>query len=389
MASSVEENIDDTLRGLFFDGFTYLEIQAKLHLQGLSISIRTLKRHMKRLGLSRRGHSSMEEVILAIQEEIKGSGKSLGYRSMKLRLLTKHGIDVGRNTVARVLRTLDPHGVDIRRSHCLSRRNYFNRGPNFLVHIDGYDKLKPFGLAIHGAICGFSRRVLWLKVARTNNNPKVVASYFLEYVQEIKGVPRCLRVDGGTENTYIEDMQKAMRWHDDDDHSREKSVIIGCSTSNQRIERWWRSMRQMGIGHWIDYFRDMEYQGKFTTATEIHIECIRFCFTRIIQEELDLLRHDWNHHRIRSQSRQTEGCPPGKPEMMYCHPELYDTVDFKFPVSTRDVESLKVFCQYPNSYGCTEEMNDHFMSIMHTGGRGLPQNAENAKELLEWMLQNI
>ncbi|XP_069102385.1 uncharacterized protein [Argopecten irradians] len=331
MASSVEENIDDTLRGLFFDGFTYLEIQAKLHLQGLSISIRTLKRHMKRLGLSRRGHSSMEEVILAIQEEIKGSGKSLGYRSMKLRLLTKHGIDVGR----------------------------------------------------------FSRRVLWLKVARTNNNPKVVASYFLEYVQEIKGVPRCLRVDGGTENTYIEDMQKAMRWHDDDDHSREKSVIIGCSTSNQRIERWWRSMRQMGIGHWIDYFRDMEYQGKFTTATEIHIECIRFCFTRIIQEELDLLRHDWNHHRIRSQSRQTEGCPPGKPEMMYCHPELYDTVDFKFPVSTRDVESLKVFCQYPNSYGCTEEMNDHFMSIMHTGGRGLPQNAENAKELLEWMLQNI
>lgn len=33
----------------------------------------------------------------------------------------------------------------------------------------------------------FSRRILWLRVARTNNNPKVVASYFLDYVEEIAG----------------------------------------------------------------------------------------------------------------------------------------------------------------------------------------------------------
>lgn len=35
----------------------------------------------------------------------------------------------------------------------------------------------------------FSRRILWLRVAsaRTNNNPRVVASYFLDYVEEIAG----------------------------------------------------------------------------------------------------------------------------------------------------------------------------------------------------------
>ena len=33
----------------------------------------------------------------------------------------------------------------------------------------------------------FSRRILWLQVARTNNDPCVVASYFLKYVEEING----------------------------------------------------------------------------------------------------------------------------------------------------------------------------------------------------------
>lgn len=28
-------------------------------------------------------------------------------------------------------------------------------GPNFLWHVDGYDKLKQFGFAIHGAIVGY------------------------------------------------------------------------------------------------------------------------------------------------------------------------------------------------------------------------------------------
>ena len=36
----------------------------------------------------------------------------------------------------------------------------------------GYDKLEPFGFCIHGAIDEYSRRrVLWLEVASTNNEP--------------------------------------------------------------------------------------------------------------------------------------------------------------------------------------------------------------------------
>lgn len=31
---------------------------------------------------------------------------------------------------------------------------YINQGPNFVWHVDGYDKLSPYGLDIHGCIDG-------------------------------------------------------------------------------------------------------------------------------------------------------------------------------------------------------------------------------------------
>lgn len=42
-----------------------------------------------------------------------------------------------------------------------------------------------------------------------------------------------MRLDAGTENIYIEDIQKSFRWYHDDDMCGEKSVIIGRSMSNQ------------------------------------------------------------------------------------------------------------------------------------------------------------
>ncbi|KAJ8303805.1 hypothetical protein KUTeg_018728 [Tegillarca granosa] len=46
------------------------------------------------------------------------------------------------------------------------------------------------------------------------------------------GVPRCIRMDRGTENGYLEDMQNAFRWDHSDTMSGEKSVIIGSFHTN-------------------------------------------------------------------------------------------------------------------------------------------------------------
>jgi len=67
----------------------------------------------------------------------------------------------------------------------LHRREYISRGPNFIWHVDSYDKLRPYGICImplNGAIDGFSRKMLWLNAYYTSNDHAVVCGYFMETV---------------------------------------------------------------------------------------------------------------------------------------------------------------------------------------------------------------
>jgi len=119
--------------------------------------------------------------------ELSGSGSCVGYRQMHQCLRDDHGLVVDRNTVRLAMGHLDPDGVSRRTRKRFIRRTYRCKGPNFLWHVDGYDKLKPFGFAIHGPIDGYSRKILWLEVAHTNNDPCVVGNYFVECVEQIGG----------------------------------------------------------------------------------------------------------------------------------------------------------------------------------------------------------
>lgn len=54
-------------------------------------------------------------------------------------------------------------------------------------HVDQYDKLRHYGFCIHGAIDGFSRRVMWLEVFSTNRDPWIVARYYFKAISMVKG----------------------------------------------------------------------------------------------------------------------------------------------------------------------------------------------------------
>ena len=45
---------------------------------------------------------------------------------------------------------MDPEAVMNRWQHRLRRRTYVSRGPNYMWHVDGYDKLTPYGISING-----------------------------------------------------------------------------------------------------------------------------------------------------------------------------------------------------------------------------------------------
>jgi hypothetical protein len=88
------------------------------------------------------------------------------------------GIQVPRETVQVLVKDLDPEGVRERRARTLRRRTYRSPGPNYAWHVDGYDKLKPYGFPLHGCINGYSRKIIRLKASRTNNVPAVIGNIF-------------------------------------------------------------------------------------------------------------------------------------------------------------------------------------------------------------------
>ena len=163
---------------IYFDlGLSYKDILSCLaYNEGIIMSRSTLKRKLKRQNLSRRKNkTNILEVAMFIQEEVEKSGQLHGYKLMHLKCIHK-GYVVTQETVRLLLHIIDPEGIAIRRRGRLRRRTYVNIGPDFIWHTDGYDKLKPYGICIHGAIDGFSRYIictLWKRWQRKLGNRRM------------------------------------------------------------------------------------------------------------------------------------------------------------------------------------------------------------------------
>ena len=180
--------------------------------QHTTITAPAEKKYWKKNNLRRRLSYTPDETVKEyISNEIENSGQCIGYRSMWKRLINDHKLKVPRDKVLTFMRQIDPEGIALRKAHRLKRRKYRVKGPNYVWHVDGYDKLKPYGFCIHGAIDGYSRRILWLEVSETNNNPGIIAMYYLEALKEIRVVPRILRCDHGTENSTLALLQPFFR----------------------------------------------------------------------------------------------------------------------------------------------------------------------------------
>ena len=326
-------------------------------IHGVVLSLAHLKRILRRLGLKRRrqlDNDCLQRTINEIRIELKESGQCLGYKSMWRRLKLKD-ILVPRNVVRVALTLLDPEGVNLRKRKRLRRRQYVNPGPNFVWHIDGCDKLKPYGFAIHGAIDGFSRKILWLEVGPTNNNPLVIAKYYLDAVLQLRTVPSVLRCDRGSENVHLARIQPFLRQSHEDCFCGDESFMYGRSTGNQRIESWWCILRKQGMNFWINLFKDMISLGLLDTGNILHIHSMRFCFMHLISSDLAQIATEWNHHKI--ESRKNDEGPSGKPDVMYYAPQKYDTVSYGFLYNNDDVVqtlgAIESDCEYPEDYNQT------------------------------------
>ena len=374
----------------FHLGFQYCEILSFLStLHGIKLCLRQLKRILQTMGLQRRrGHASIQDVVDIIEQELTGSGSCLGYRQMHLKLRLEYGLVTDRETVRLLLRNLDPDGVELRSRRRLRRRTYYASGPNFIWHTDGYDKLKPFGFAIHGAIDGYSRRIMWLEVGPSNNDPKVTAKYFIDCLRVVKGAPKFMRADCGTENIYIAGIQRFLRRDCADVIAGGQCFLYGKSVSNQRIEAWWSFLRRSYSHWWMNYFKDLRDSGLYNDSDPLQVECLRFCFMSLIQKQLDKVAKHWNLHQIRpSHNRES---PPGKPDVLYFLPERLSTRDFSTEVDVDDLDIAEEnYAVARPVKGCNDSFAELAEMIMEDNNWQMSHNHGDARALYIDLINHI
>ncbi|KAJ8318742.1 LOW QUALITY PROTEIN: hypothetical protein KUTeg_003833 [Tegillarca granosa] len=368
---------DQNIRKYFQLGFSNKKILAVLaHFDGIIISHSTLKRKLKSIGLfQRKKHSNLLDVACFILRQLDVSGSLHGYRWMHLKC--KHsGFNIPRDTVYFIMKLLDPKGI----------RQYLCPGPNFVWHVDSYDKLKPFGIAINGCIDGYSRCVIWLEAATTNSNPRVIANYYINSVRKKGGCPKRIRSDLGTENGYIADMQKFLRRDHGDTFSGERSFLYGKSTHNQRIEWFWGLLRKEMGQCFMDFFAEFGndlhdlYCGDFLDKN-----LIQFCFLKIIQADLDDAQGIWITHVLQSKNAVTGG--GRRPILMYTLPQFAE--DHICPANENEV----TICEeqtLPKTLTCADETVFQLCTLfMEENNLSFPQDSNQANDLYirlrEWI----
>ena len=381
----------DAVLRMFNNNHPYEEILEQLrHHHQIDVSLSTLKRWLRGNNMRRRplqhNRSRYSTVVSSVAKELQGSGSRIGYRRVFKSLCNK-GILCRRDDVRKILKVLDVEGVRLRKRRRLHKRKYRSTGPNHAWHIDGHDKLKPYGFSIHGCIDGFSRKLLWLEVEISNKKPEIIANYYLRAVKQAGGIPYKLKADNGTEHAQIEPMHQHLTLLNRDDP---ESFSIIPSTSNQRIEGFWSKLERDRIGWWRAFLKDLSDMGLLSSDPAL-IEAARYCFMHLIREELRNIMDDHNGHII---PYGRNGCGPyGRPDSMYDLPHLYgDFADRLVRIDNLENEVADLEeCAPINLQDYTDEFKQFALLAMEEDGIShiVPDDVENASLLYLYFLLKV
>ncbi|KAL3865542.1 hypothetical protein ACJMK2_042918 [Sinanodonta woodiana] len=373
---------------VYFDlGLKHKEIVCILEERhGYNISIRQLIRILHVHSFYRyKNPTDVMTVAEFIMHEQRFSGTMHGYRWMYYKLKCR-GIRARKEEVRLLMRVLDPNNVDLRQSHRLHRRMYLSKGPNYIWHMDSYDKLHPYGICINGCIDGFSRKMIWLNAYCTSSNPRVIGGYYLEAVKDFGGCPLIVRADRGTENGYVCEFQRLFRRHGTDSFCGDRSFMYGRSTNNQRIESWWGFLRKECVEFWLSLFDQIKAEGNFDGGY-LDKNLVLFCFLGMIQDELDLVAEVWDSHVIRPSKNLM--VPSGIPNVMFSVPELYDSENYMCLIDEEEFQLCQTNALYRDGMASDEDVYNLCIYIMAEQSLHMAKDAYEALDLYLELRQHI
>lgn len=132
----------------------------------------------------------------------------------------------------------------------------------------------------------------------TNNKAISVYELFLKVIQKY-GVPSQIRCDQGGENIKV--AQHMLRHRGID----RRSVIVGSSVHNQRIERLWQDMHRCVCSVYYRLFYFLEHNELLDPINDVHLYALHYVYTPRINHSLKQFVDAWNNHGIRTVRGQT------------------------------------------------------------------------------------
>jgi hypothetical protein len=258
MPTEVKEEIKNRIQVLFFEvGLEDKDLLSALQNEGYNIGKYTLVRLRFELGLRRRIRGVEQQRLanelvqrLVTQELQKGviDGYGRGYLYTHFR---QQGHIIGRDRLFQAYRTINPEAVERRRRDLQRHRGeYIVPGPNFIWSVDGYMKLKPYGVEVYACIDAYSRYVVWVYVGISACTAVSCLRQFLETLETIEQQPRFVRSDRGVETVMLADAHYQLQTSAEPELQFQDCYLYGTSTANQRIEAWWQQLSKGLLFQW-------------------------------------------------------------------------------------------------------------------------------------------
>lgn len=126
-------------------------------------------------------------------------GRNMLYVHVRQRM-----IDVPRKILTEIYPVFYSDGLEKRRSKAYRRRGGWTcHGPNFMWSIDGYMKLKEFGIEVYAGIDAYSRHIMWFFCGISATTARTVLAQYVQMVREYEYLPLIMRADRGKETSLI------------------------------------------------------------------------------------------------------------------------------------------------------------------------------------------
>ena len=178
-----------------------------------------------------------------------------------------------------------------------------------------------------------------------NNRADTVYNLFLKAVEQY-GVPSKIRCDEGGENAAVATYM--IRHHGED----RRSVLVGSSVHNQRIERLWRDMHRCATSVFYRLFYYLEENELLDPIDDVHIFALHFVYRPRINQALLQFVAAWNNHGVRTEHSHT-------PNQLFTSGALQ--------LRNAGLTALDFFNHVPPTYGIDNDLGVFVATDTHEG----------------------